>query len=412
MLFRSRTTPPLDPAAPAARPETVSLALGFFVAHLLTLWSLALSNVLLGLALLAVPRELRRRWAELARFRSLWLALGAYVLFLVASIVASYEPRLSLGGWTEIFSLSTLVLAVALLPGEAMARRLVDALTALCAVIAGAGLTQFLVGYGDIDNRIRGPLSHYMTFSGLLLVGDLLLLARLTRPGGWRSPWRWVALVLINAALLGSLTRSAWVALALTLLVLVWIRRPRFLLLVPTAALFFLLVAPVPLLHRVASITDLKDESNYDRLCMARAAYRMIAERPLFGIGPNLVKHRYPIYRETTAPRYTVPHLHNSFLQLAAERGLPALLAYLALTALALRQAWRLARQEGGWSSPRGDLLLGVVLALLAFNLAGLFENNWGDTEVQRLVLFVLAVPFVLAKDEARREVAAGEVAA
>jgi O-antigen ligase len=53
----------------------------------------------------------------------------------------------------------------------------------------------------------------------------------------------------------------------------------------------------------------------------------MVAERPLFGIGPDLVEARYPIYRHPTAPRYTVPHLHNDLLQLAAERGLPALAA-------------------------------------------------------------------------------------
>ena len=41
-----------------------------------------------------------------------------------------------------------------------------------------------------------------------------------------------------------------------------------------------------------------------------------------------------------------------------------------------------------------------VMLALLAFNTAGLFENNWGDTEVQRVVLFVLALPFCLAAAE------------
>jgi hypothetical protein len=39
-----------------------------------------------------------------------------------------------------------------------------------------------------------------------------------------------------------------------------------------------------------------------------------------------------------------------------------------------------------------------VLLALLAFNVAGLFEANWRDTEVQRLLLFVLAMPFILER--------------
>ncbi len=376
-------------------PRRVGLAL--FAGHLLTIFSLGISNGLLGLAVLAAPWSLRGRLGRADSYRPILLALGAYAIWLIGAIAASSEPLRSLRAVSELFSLTTLLLGLFVVEDELEARRLVDGVCLVAAAIALAGLTQFFLGYGDIDRRIRGPLSHYMTFSGVLLVADLLLAARLTHPGGWKSPWRWAAFVVINAAVLGSLTRSAWVALAISLLALISLRAPRFLLLVPAAALVFYLLAPVPLLSRFASIFDLTDESNYDRVCMAQAGVEMVRERPLFGIGPDLVKERYPLYREPTAPRFTVPHLHNSFLQLAAERGLPALAAYLALMAASIGLAWRQARREGGWSGPRGDLWLGIVLALVAVNVAGLFENNWGDTEVQRLALFVLALPFVLA---------------
>jgi O-antigen ligase len=156
------------------------------------------------------------------------------------------------------------------------------------------------------------------------------------------------------------------------------------------------LLAPVPVLQRAWSIFDLSDRSNYDRLCMVEAGLRMVAERPLTGLGPEMVEERYPIYRSPTAPRYESPHLHNAFLQLAAERGLPGLVSYLLLVVLAAGAAWRGYRREGGRAGPRADLWLGCLLALVAFNLAALFEHNWGDTEVQRLVLFVMAIPFCL----------------
>ena len=41
---------------------------------------------------------------------------------------------------------------------------------------------------------------------------------------------------------------------------------------------------------------------------------------------------------------------------------------------------------------------------MLGFNLAGLFEDNWRDTEVQRLALFLLAVPSCLAARDPSRE--------
>lgn len=376
------------------------LGLTLFALHLLFVFWLALSNVLLGLALLASPWTARLRDVLRPGASPLLAALAAYVVLLAASVIASTDPPTSVRALSEIFSLCTLLLALAVIRGAPEARRLVDGVILVAVGIAGYGLFQFLIGYGDIDNRIRGPLSHYMTFSGVLLIADLLLFARLSHAQGWRNLWSWGAAVVLNVALLGSLTRSAWVALAVALAVLVLVRAPRLLLLAPIAALVFLLLAPAPVLHRVRSIVDLTDDSNYDRICMARAGMTMVAERPLFGIGPDLVKTRYPLYRHSTAPRYTVPHLHNSFLQLAAERGLPALTAYLALMLAALRFALARFRAGGGMAGTHADLYLGALLALVGFNLAGLFENNWGDSEVQRMALFVLALPYVAGSGE------------
>lgn len=384
---------------------------GLYVSHLATIFSIAASNILLGFTLLSLPwtyprgdrddRDNRDNcgnrpvdWAGLA---PLLVPLGFYVLLLLGSIAASYDPRTSLRSVTEVFSLLTLALAPLLVRSEREVRRLVDLLIAVAALLACTGIVQYLVGYNDLDNRIRGPFSHYMTFSGFLLICDLLLLASMVYTNRWRSLWRWGALAVINVALLGSYTRNAWVAFFVAVTVLVLFRAPRLLLAYVPAAAVFIVLAPVPVLHRVVSITDLRDQSNYDRLCMLEAGLTMVRERPLFGCGPEMVERRYPLYRAPSAPRYEIPHLHNSLLELAAERGLPALGAYLWLTLAAVAVAWRRFKAEGGRHGPRADLYVGVMLALLAFNVAGLFENNWGDSEVQRPVLFVLALPFCLA---------------
>lgn len=378
-----------------------------YCSHLIAGFSIAASNILLGLTVLLAPLLVRRRDLTRPDLRPLFLPVGIYALWLLGSIFASFEPATSLGGARELFTLSTLLLAPVLVRGERQVRWLVNALVISAAVLACAGLAQYLVGYGDIDRRIRGPFSHYMTFSGFLLLCDLLLLAGLPGSAKGAGRWRWAALAAINIALLGSLTRNAWVALAVALTVLLLVRAPRLLLWYAPALLFLLVLAPIPLLQRFTSIADLQDTSNYDRLCMLRAGFSMVAERPLFGLGPEMVERRYAIYRPPTAPRHDVPHLHNTFLQLAAERGLPSLLAYLALTFASVRLAYRRFRGEGGRRGPRADLYLGAMLALLAFNVAGLFENNWGDTEVQRPVLFLLALPFCLAA--AAPEEAGGE---
>ena len=186
--------------------------------------------------------------------------------------------------------------------------------------------------------------------------------------------------------------------LAAGLLLLLIFGRRRFLL-VGAAGAVLCLLSLFPhqtVLDRMSSITDLSDAANYDRLCMVYAGWNMISERPLLGHGPRMVEELYPIYRHPTAPRHSVPHLHNSYLQLAAERGLPALLAMIVLIGVGLRRAWRDYRREGGRGGRRADLYVGIFCSLTGFIVAGLFEDNWNDTEVQRIVLFLLASTFCL----------------
>lgn len=383
------------PEGPPAPPRWLGWS---YLCHLLAIPALAVSNSILGVTVLAAAWKVDWREVEWRRLRPLYLPLGLYVALLAGSIAASPEPALSLRGATEVFSLATLFLGPLLLRGERALRRAVDAVIAMGGLSALFGLAQLAFGFGDIDRRIRGPFSHWMTFAGVLLVCDFLVLARVLVGPRNRRLWHWLALAAINLGLIASLTRSAWLAAALTAGGAVLAVRPRWLLGLVPAALLAVVLAPVPVLSRVGSVADPRDPSNYDRLCMLEAGLRMVREQPLFGIGPELVRQRYSLYRHPTAPRYEVPHLHGNLIELAAERGLPSALVYLWLTGASLWLGIRRYRAEGGEQGPAASLYLGSTLALIAFNLAGLFEFNWGDIEVQRLVLFVAWIPLLATR--------------
>jgi len=379
-----------------------------YAAQLWTVFGIALSNSLLGIAFLASPWVGRGRWRETwRRARPLLTVLAIYVGFFALSLVSSLDLDRSLRALSVPFNLLPLPLALVLVRGERQVRRLVNGMIVVAAGSGALGLGQFLTGYGGLDHRIRASFSHYMTFSGVLLVADLLLIAQLVTGWGnrgWKSSWRWLALVIINTALIGSYTRSAWVGLVVAITLLVLVRSPKWLVAYPVVAVLFALLAPRPVIDRVCSIVDLENPSNIDRVSMAEAGAAMIADHPLTGLGPDMVEEEYHRYRVSTAVRAEIPHLHNAFIQIAAERGLPELAALLALMLLVCGTSWRRFVDEGGFAGPRADLLVGVVLALVAFSVAGLFEDNWGDTEVQRFVLFLLAVPWCL---ELRRSAAA-----
>ncbi|MGH9464399.1 MAG: O-antigen ligase family protein [Thermoanaerobaculia bacterium] len=386
------------PLGEARGPDRVGFWL--YTGALWTVFGLALSNLLFGAAVLASLWQ--RQWRAVAwrRWRWVLLPLGIYAGCVLTSIVFSRDPQTSARASSGVVSLAILPLGLLALRGERRVRWVVDGIVAVAALCAAHGLIQqSFLGYGGIDHRIRGPFSHYMTFAGFLLMADLLLIGMMVC-GRHRNLQRWLALGIINLSLLLSLTRSVWVAFAIALTLCLLLRRPRWVLAYVPAALLLALLAPVPLLHRVVSIVDLADVSNYDRLCMAEAGLLMVEERPFFGLGPRMVRELYPLYRHPTAPRRWVPHLHNNLVHVAAEEGLPAMAALIWLMGGALIVAYRGYRAEARSRSHTPGLYLGGLLALAAFNLAGLFEYNWGDTEVQRVALFLVALPWALAGGE------------
>ncbi len=409
-------TPRRVPSGVALADLSGRLGFWFLAGHVLAVWAIALSNACLGLAALwAVWFRRRLRWSWGSTV-PLMVPLGVYAVFYMISILTSLEPETSAGELKSLLGLATLPLAILLVRGAGAVRRIFDLLILMMVVLAVYGIGQyFLTDYGPLDRRIPGPFSHYMTFSGVLLLGFFLLLGRIACGDGWRRPWHWLALGAIGTTLVLTLTRGAWVA-AIVSFAIVLVLRARWLMPVYLAALlvFGVLVlsfGPETWRQRISSITDPRDESNYDRLSMLQAGLFMVSERPLFGIGPGMVEQRYPIYRHPTAPRVQVKHLHNSFLQIAAERGLLSLAAYLWLMVAGLRLSYRGYQDDGGGASRHrharettsADLHLGVLLVLVGFNLAGLFEANWRDSEIQRLVLFLLAVPLCLVPDRPAR---------
>jgi O-antigen ligase len=120
----------------------------------------------------------------------------------------------------------------------------------------------------------------------------------------------------------------------------------------------------------------------------------MVQDHPLTGVGPNMVPHLYAQYRDESAVNLTNPHLHNVPLQIAAERGLPALAAWLAFVVVAVRELWR--RFRSTEMPALGAAALAAIAAMLA---AGFFEYNFGDSEFLMLLLVLITLPFAADRE-------------
>ena len=126
---------------------------------------------------------------------------------------------------------------------------------------------------------------------------------------------------------------------------------------------------------------------------MIEIGARIVADRPLTGVGPSMVPRVYGQYRPDYAINQVNPHLHNVPLQIAAERGLPALAAWAWFVVALVGALFRMFRQR------QEPMLAAAALAsIAAMFAAGLFEYNFGDSEFLMLFLVLITLPFAAAR--------------
>lgn len=377
-------------------------------AAVLPLVSIAVFNIVLALAALLAALERRLRfpprvlpplgcflgwtlicWLLSGHWAAGWPQIRKFYVFLILPVVY--------GGLCKSTDVWRLVLLWSLTGAASAAVALVQFWLKWMAA-AGSG-APFYTAY--VADRITGLMSHWMTFSGQM--ASVLCLA-VALAAGSRGRMRWAALgtvALLALALVLGLTRGMWIAATAGLGVFVALAWPRWLLAAPVAVVLLAAVSPGFVRQRAASIIaphgDL--DSNRHRAVLLAAGVNMVRAHPLLGLGPEQPGRQFSQYVPAWA--YPLPdgwygHLHNTYLQYAAERGVPGLIFFLWLALRTLFDFFHGARTGSG---QRRWLLLGLACALVVFLVGGLFEFNLGDSEVLALFLACIGAGYRVLED-------------
>jgi putative inorganic carbon (hco3(-)) transporter len=381
-----------------------------FASAVSILLSIAISQILMALALAALFYS-----GEPLRL-PLKLPLVAIVLTTVIALLLSPDPYRGLPQVRKFYVFAILLLVSSTVTTLARLRALVIAWAAVASVSAVRGFVQFFARRHEailehannydffLDDRVRGFAGHWMTFGGELMIVLLLLASALLFS---RRPERVAAclcLPVLWAALVLNLTRSIFLlGVPVGVLYLLWRWNRRALALVPLLAALGFFAAPFQVRDRVISVIRPHGQvdSNSHRLITRRTGWEMVKAHPWFGLGPEQIGPQFDAYVPPDIPR-PLPrgwygHLHNIYLQYAAERGIPGLLAILWLIGRALRDFLRVLR-SGRIASDAVWLVHGAVAAILAVLAEGLFEYNLGDSEVLTMFLAVLACGYSAAR--------------
>jgi O-antigen ligase len=266
-------------------------------------------------------------------------------------------------------------------------------------------VTALARGFGKgvlLAERLRGFTSHWMTYAGLLLfpfIFFFVLLILLQRKAKRDFIFSGALLVML-AAIAFSLTRNVWLGIAVSLALFLVFFKPRYALALAPLLLLLVLLAPGVVRSRVLSIVDLNDSSNRDRIYMAYSGVRLFQDRPWTGVGSGNVEKAIAgnekRYRHPQAERINM-HLHNNFLQILAERGIFALASFLLACLFIILQLLQALRSRTG---DRRAVTVGVLFAFIGFLVAGMFEYNFGDSEIKFILFYFLSLPFLSLKGE------------
>jgi O-antigen ligase len=158
------------------------------------------------------------------------------------------------------------------------------------------------------------------------------------------------------------------------------------------------IAAPDVIQKRIVSMWDSSDPSNYARLAIWNAGRHMVEAHPWSGVGPQRISRVFydyhPIQSDRTRSGFYPVHMHNNLLQFAAERGIPCALAWLWLIVKVAWDHWHQFRRTLE-TDAQAFSAVGFAAVLVLF-LAGLFEFNFGDSEVLMVFLFLVSAPYAL----------------
>jgi putative inorganic carbon (HCO3(-)) transporter len=386
-----------------------------FGAAVSILFSIAAFNILLALALAALLIS-----GEPLRLPRIKLPLALFLLGTLISLAFSGHMAEGIPQVRKFWVFLVLLAVYSALRSVAMVRWLFLTWAGFAGIGAVRGVVQFVQKVQQarkgassdyafyVGERITGFMSHWNTFSAqemlaLIMLGAFLFFAPEIR----KRMWVWMVCAgLMALAVLLAETRAVWVGTAVAAIYLIWFWRRWLVLLVPVAIGLAFLVSPPVIKARFTSFIHPQGvDSNTFRLVTWETGMRMIEAHPLLGLGPEGVKYHFQEWVAAEIPR-PLPegwygHLHNIYLQYAAERGIPTMLIMMWMLGQILWDFWRGLRALPLGRSNARFLLHGGIAVVLAVMAEGMAENNLGDSEVLTMFLVVVGCGYLALEKEA-----------
>lgn len=349
-----------------------------------------------------------------------WPLFGYIAVMLVTTMFSHNVPK-SIRASKGLLVIATFYLFYMYVKDVAQAKRFAGLLILFVSITAFYGIVQHFLEVDlfrisrpisflkHINNdltapvRIPGFFSTYMTFSGqLAMTIPIIFACLLCLKGISKKLLLTISLILTGLAIIWTYTRSAWIGAISALTLLGYMKEKRLAILFLLILILFVTVTITQpdileqnLLDRSLSVISAKE--NMDRIYTWISTLEMIKDHPLTGIGMGTYSKVSPEYRRgDDVVSSSLAHAHNNILQAAVEGGVFSAFFILWLWGVIFKELYRTYTQIPEEKTSLKWLSLGLLGAIIAFFVQGLFENNFGDSESVMMMWFITALSLKL----------------
>jgi O-antigen ligase len=353
----------------------------------------------------------------------------AFVFFTLISLFFSVDPLHSLNGLKSVGLVLIFFLVAYNVKDSRQAKKLLLFFMIGSAIVSIYGIGQYFLGVNTqndkivsrpdflahapqsllnflsmFDGRIIASRGHPLNLAEGLMIGISIGLCLFFIGSRKQKIWISIVLLLSGVALVFTFSRTPWIATFLVIMFILIFRPLRYKKIALWTAVILIgivvISGSISFLMKGNRQSIVKRASNMwdqERVYMWQGGLKIIEHYPVWGVGLKNIDRVYPQY----APREAQliqgwGELHNTFIQIAAERGLLTaavffwlLLAYFIET---FRFYWKL-RQEGGLSS---ILILGLLGGFTGFVLTGFTEYNFGAAVIAMILWFIMGLTVVI----------------
>jgi O-antigen ligase len=250
--------------------------------------------------------------------------------------------------------------------------------------------------------KAQGTLGHYVVFAEMLMqIGCMtwaMLLSTAPRKKGLRLLFA-ATFVALTAALFLTETRAALGGLAIGCFVAVLVLASKRSRIWAVVALLILVVASAMWIRHTRGPLWLgtHDPGTHFRTMMCEDGLRLIGQHPWFGVGMETIRNHWS---EWNIRAFTFfhdeSHFHSDMMQIAVERGLPALGAWLWFVIAYLIFLVRLVHKTRERSRFATGVASGVLASFVAFQTTALVHYDLGIESVAMILFFYFGLAIAI----------------